>query len=444
MGRDHPRGLSPFRGTVKIRSLAELSTPDDRTLIFANGLRADAAAEFHQRTIADADLTSDVPEGTRNSFERLRTLHSYGVFCYEAFTVADDLTWLVLEQALGERFVTYFNGSIPLVPDKRGTEETITAQNYKQVYEALHGGVYSKGWSLKLQVTDELMRFRGTLPDLLAWARQEGLLHGQRNKRLELLYRNIRNSVAHQSYHAYGPVNSARSIRDLAEVINRLWGVLTPGGRLYPTPLEREVLVIAWSDELNGPILALLRGDQLPSFNEPGDWTYLVVLGLRDHNNNLEDFDAQFERTPFATDLLWGPGSKAAALAWLEAEQPAGDAVTYLDRLFAVQTHNGKVYLPRQPEVAMALPMGQQNGEWRIIRADYPNDAFSHVRHINGGLSCPSTGPLQTCSVEDIYVGDWQGMIEKLRSLSVDIAPSAISTVRVPRRRTVASDVGDT
>jgi hypothetical protein len=27
----------------------------------------------------------------------------------------------------------------------------------------------------------------------------------------------------------------------------QLWGVLTPGGRLYPAPIQREVIVMAWN-----------------------------------------------------------------------------------------------------------------------------------------------------------------------------------------------------
>jgi hypothetical protein len=44
------------------------------------------------------------------------------------------------------------------------------------------------------------------------------------------------------------PNHSSQAIRDLAEIINRLWGSRTPGGRLYPAPIKREALVIGWSD----------------------------------------------------------------------------------------------------------------------------------------------------------------------------------------------------
>ena len=88
---------------MNIRTFAELTTPDERSLRFtplglATGgkLSSENAAEFQQRCIAAADLVPAVPEGVRSRFERLRTLHSYGVLFYDAFTLADDLTWVVL------------------------------------------------------------------------------------------------------------------------------------------------------------------------------------------------------------------------------------------------------------------------------------------------------------------------------------------------------------
>jgi hypothetical protein len=80
---------------MEIRSFADLITPDERTLRFtplglstAGTLKPEAAAEFQQLTIASADLIEAVPDSVRQSFERLRTCHSYGVLWYDAFTVA--------------------------------------------------------------------------------------------------------------------------------------------------------------------------------------------------------------------------------------------------------------------------------------------------------------------------------------------------------------------
>jgi hypothetical protein len=89
---------------MDIRTFAQLTTLDERSLSFtplglATGgkLSPENAAEFQQRSIVATDLVPAVPEGTRSSFERLRTLHAYGVLCYDLFTVVDDLTWIVLE-----------------------------------------------------------------------------------------------------------------------------------------------------------------------------------------------------------------------------------------------------------------------------------------------------------------------------------------------------------
>jgi len=65
---------------MDIRTFAELTTPDERSLRFtplglATGrkLSPENAAKFQQRSIAAADLAPAVPEGTRSSFERLCT-----------------------------------------------------------------------------------------------------------------------------------------------------------------------------------------------------------------------------------------------------------------------------------------------------------------------------------------------------------------------------------
>lgn len=431
-----------------IKTLAELITPDERTLRFTplglstgETLKPEYAAEFQQQVIAHCDLHPDVAEGTRDGFERLRTLHSYGIFCYEVFTVADDLAWLLMEQAFRERFMTHFDGKIPFVNTKTGDEVSVTAQDFDEVYHAVTrgGSLAKKVWRLKLRSTDVSMEFRGSLPHLQEWARLEGLLHGQRNKRLEPVYRRMRNAVAHPHYHLKGPPDSARTIHDLAEMINRLWGHATPGGRLYPAPLEREVLVIAWSNDELG-LMRQMRQDQLAGFNEPGSWTCLVIRGVS-IDDEFWEFDAQFERTNFPADLLWGPGSPADALAWLNDDQPSGDTVEYLDRLFALRIHDGKLSLARRPEIAIALPPDRRVGEWHVIRADFPNDAFAHVRHIKDGVSCRDPDPLQGCAVEDVLTGDWQSMVVQLGEWFKITEPAKLVDARVPPEWGVAPDV---
>ena len=337
---------------MKIRTLGDLTTPDNRSLRFTplgfstgGTLKPDYAAEFQQKIIAGAELAAAVPEGTKSAFERLRTLHSYGVLCYEAFTIARDLASLVMEQAFRERFVSYFAGRIPLTRKADGTKAILTVESFDSVYEAMaRGGKYAKGgWMLELRPSGEVMEFRASLTDLQEWARREGLLYGQRNKRWEWVSRRIRNLVAHPSYHLTGPPDSAQAIRDLGEIINRLWGVSTPGGRLYPAPLQRAILLVGWAAEKPGQAdRTILRSDQLESFDHEGDWTFLAVRGV-ENDEGLWEFDAQFERTIFPAEFLWGSGDKAAALSWLQANDPQADEVEYLDRLFAVQVGVGKV-----------------------------------------------------------------------------------------------------
>jgi hypothetical protein len=108
----------------------------------------------------------------------------------------DDLSLLVLDQALRERFVALYEGSIPLV-DGHGKHESLEAAGFEAVYEALNrGGSHAKGWKLELR-NEEQMVFKGSFPNLLTWARKEGLLRGRRNRQLEsVIRRNAESSGA--------------------------------------------------------------------------------------------------------------------------------------------------------------------------------------------------------------------------------------------------------
>jgi hypothetical protein len=280
---------------MDIRTFAELTTPDERSLSFtplglaSGGLSPEQAVAFQQRSIASADLISAVPEGTRSSFERLRTLHVYGVLCYDNFTVVEDLTRIVLEQALRERFITFYGEVIPLVRRRDGTESMLPASDFGTINAAFRrGGSHARGgWELRLRNRGTSMQVPLSLSPLLDWARQEGLLHGQRNHFIENVLHELRNRFAHGSGFRVGmPNQSARAICDCAEIINRLWGSLTPGGRLYPAPLQREVLVIGWSPTWStmaaGAGATVMHASQLAEGTEPDDWTYLVVLGVWD------------------------------------------------------------------------------------------------------------------------------------------------------------------
>lgn len=79
---------------------------------------------------------------------------------------------------------------------------------------------------------------------------------------------NLRDLVAHPTgYHLATPVDVARTLRDLAEIINHLWGAPTPGGRLYPAPIKREVVALAWDEgetQVHVGLASDLTGEQPP------------------------------------------------------------------------------------------------------------------------------------------------------------------------------------
>jgi hypothetical protein len=437
---------------VEIRSFADLITPDERALRFtplglstAGTLKPEAAAEFQQLTIASADLIDAVPDSVRQSFERLRTCHSYGVLWYDAFTVAADLSYLVLEQALRERFVDFYGSSVP-VETASGQSATIVVRDFDELEACFRrGGAYARGgWKLRPTTPGPLVAVPRNLAALMGWARREGLLYGQRNKRVEPLLADMRNRFAHGTGFRIGmPNDSAREIHDLAEIINRLWGAPTPGGRLYPAPLVREAIAVGWLGEGPGTSLTRLRPDQIPAHMDTDrrQWTYLLLLAVPD-DEELWEFDARYELTTFPCDLLWGPGPGADACSWWQSAQVEGDTVEFLDRLFAVRVDAGKVYLPQRAEVLLSLPPAWRRGVWHLIRADFPLDAWGHVRHLPVGTCRSADEPFRACPVEDVVRGSWTKIRDAVLTSVADISPSKYFDVHVPRRLTFPTEVG--
>ncbi|GAB3987299.1 hypothetical protein GCM10029978_105520 [Actinoallomurus acanthiterrae] len=124
-----------------IKSLEELRKVDERTLHFTPlglgigvQMRAEDSAEYQQQVVAQFKLASVVAEGTRRSFEDLRTVFGYGVLCYEVFTLVHDHALLVLEQALRDRFVDFHQGTVTFL-DPSGTHHPVPVERYEQVHE---------------------------------------------------------------------------------------------------------------------------------------------------------------------------------------------------------------------------------------------------------------------------------------------------------------------
>jgi hypothetical protein len=423
---------------MDIRSLEELREADERTQRFAplglatgGMLRPEDAAVFQQEVISHADLVPAVAESTRGTFERLRSLYAYGVLSYEVFTAVDDLAQLVLEQALRERFVQFYDGVVPF-EDAGGEPREVRAADFAVVYDEIHKDSRLRRpyrWRLRLRRTGELVYFDGMLDSLLRWARSEGLLRGQRNRMLEPVLKRIRNFVAHGSGdHLVMPTDAARSISDAAEIINHLWGSPTPGGRLYPAPILREVQAVAWSP--GGAVMSGLASNY-PAGPEYADWTYVLVRAVL-HDDGLRRFDAQYETTTFPCELLWGPGTWQDAAAWLKEEQPADDEVEILDRLFLLQHRQNRFYLPRSPDVTAGLNERERQGTWHLVRADFPADAYSHARQIAAGQSsCSGEGPCGQCAAETVGTGTWQEMVGLAAASGIAVTPRRPPDTRV-------------
>ncbi|MFD8560626.1 hypothetical protein ACFV1N_25415 [Streptosporangium canum] len=419
-----------------IKTLEELRQADDRTLSFTPmglgvGVRMhpEGAAEFQQQVVARFDLAPQVAEGTRKSFEDLRTAFAHGVFCYEIFTLINDRGLLVLEQALRDRFIAHHGGTVRFV-DEHGTQHAVAAGSYAELYDVVRRN--HRQWRLLLD-GGQAIAFNGTLGGLRTWARRSGLLRGQRNRPIEEAISNLRNLAAHPAgYHLTTPVEAALTLSDLAEIINHLWGVATPGGRLYPAPLRRDVVVVAW----NAASTQLQMGlaDELATAVDPTadpvdpSWRAVIVRAVFRAEEGIADpglrvFDSRHEVTQYPAELLWGPGSLTDAAAWAAEHHPEPDECDYLDRIFLLRHDSAGLYLPMRPSVAAALPPADRPGHWYAVTADHPNDAYHHVRTLITATGCSRRGPCRQCHVETLRVGRYQQVMAAI-SNPVPPAPS--------------------
>lgn len=429
-------------GCLEIKPLAALQEPDEMTLRFGpmgletgRRLVAEDAARYQQEVISSADLVPAVAASTRGTFERLRSTHAYGVLSYEIFTVVHDLVQLLIEQALRDRFME-FHENVVSFTDAARTVHEVRARTFDEVYDAIHSENRLRrpqSWRLPLLSTGESIYFDGMLDSLLRWARGEGLLRGQRNRRLEPLLKTSRNYVARGSGdHLVMPVDTARDIKDAAEIINQLWGAATPDGRLFPAPIRREVQVVAWSPSgggvLTGPIGGGLPADQYPGWN-------CVFVRAVPHDDRLDRFDALFETTMYPSELLCGPGSWSDASAWLSQHNYEPDEVEVLDRLFTIQHDQDRLCWPRGLDVTAGLAGGSRPGTWQLIRADYPDDAFAHARAVILGQCNPGAGPCKQCAAEGVGTGAWQEVIDLAGRTGMSIAARQPPDFNVPTLR---------
>ncbi len=393
--------MTPARFNTPMESprsaiLRELRTPDEATLAFnsfglGGRLQPEDAADFQAATIARAVLAENVPDDVRDNFERARKLHLYGVLEYEFFTAAGDYALLVLEGALRARFLAFYSDGIPLVRGE--ADELLCASTFEDVLAARRARLRgADGTTHRLPLSADA---------LLAWARREQLLAGTRAKIIEGVLSERRNHAAHPVGHRINmPVDSARTLRDVAETINKLWGHDTPGGRLFPGPVARQPRVAAVEPEGNGG--CEMRLEQVPEADEcERAYNYAVFLAFGDDRliapgRGGIGFTHRpgFQTTRFPCEMIW-QGSWEELREAIEQGVFSGldDSIDHLDRLFLIRVGQGQIDLARSPADLLALEE-QPRGQWYAVTADAPLDAWVHVRDhepdVAGGTDfCP-------------------------------------------------------
>ena len=196
------------------------------------------------------------------------------------------------------------------------------------------------------------------------------------------------------------PVDSARTLRDVAETINKLWGHDTPGGRLFPAPVARQPRVAAVAPDGEGG--CEMRLEQVPEADEcERAYNYAVFLAVEDDRliapgRGGIGFTHQpgFQTTRFPCEMIWQGGWEELTQA-IERGTFSGldDTADHLDRLFLIRVGQGQIDLARSPADVLALDE-QPRGQWYAVTADAPLDAWVHVRDhepdVAGGRdSCP-------------------------------------------------------
>jgi hypothetical protein len=162
--------------------LNRLREADETTLRFSPwgfGGRLEPAdsAAFLSGLLSHATLVDAVPEDVRMGFERVHKVFLHGLLDYDLFTAAYFLGHLVLEGALRARFISYYDGAIPVVRD--GVDDTLVVSTFADYGGALRAARRGRE-KLRLRATADEGLPRG-YPDLYQWARRRDLLIGQRN-----------------------------------------------------------------------------------------------------------------------------------------------------------------------------------------------------------------------------------------------------------------------
>jgi hypothetical protein len=414
-----------------IKTLAELAEPDEASLaIRPLGIDpahvAEGVAEYRQKLVASFELVAEVPETTRLSYDRVRNIYAYGILCYDFYTVAGNQAQLVVEQALRERFLPFYGGTVTFI-DGANCEHPVTPKQFSDLFDR-DNPLVKRNWRLKLRSGRPPIRFSGMLASLLQWARGEGLLGGQRD-RWQDKYRVIfRNYSAHSEYHLGLPDDATTEIFDLCVLINQIWGA-APG-----SPVRREVIAIAWTD--TAITYGLAEEFQIEGCL-PSTATCVIVRADLNDRTLGDSFDAGYELTALPCEYLWGPGTWAEGEQWLKRESPSSDEVATVDRLFLLRYHDERLYMPRTPPIAAGIDADDRSGTWYLVRADYPTDAFGHQRQVLADAADHGTESFcRACPAETVAAGTWEEMIDYCAAAGEDVIPRHVPDIRASLCRT--------
>jgi hypothetical protein len=247
------------------------------------------------------------------------------------------------------------------------------------------------------------------------------LLDGQHSRTTMLALKWFRDAAAHPHMPSIRPPgDSARAIRDLAEIVNHLWGQDTPGGRLYPAPLEMAAFYVYWS--LDGHQRATSVADSLVRDTDKPGWWFLVEAEV---NEDLMCWHPDFELTMYPATLLWAGTSRESALeAWQAHRTVTPRTLTsrWRDRTFLVRYKDKQLEPPRSPEQFRRLAASARDiADWRwlILRADYPGDIGYYVQ-CGAHTGAPLFGRVEQYAVENVDdVQTWDETEARLAKLGL-------------------------
>ena len=166
-------------------SLEDLCTPDRMTLRFspaglltAAEMRPEASLQYLDKMLAAASLGPSVSEEVKGPFDRLKAVQRYGLFNYGFFTVAATEANLIIELALGVRFVDEYRLGLPLV-DRAGQERALLKPStFRDVVLAMGprgSHPHQAGSGRQPWVLDGHPTFNASFNSLLKWAHSTGL-----------------------------------------------------------------------------------------------------------------------------------------------------------------------------------------------------------------------------------------------------------------------------